>query len=184
MRTSLLALAVAVGMSGVVLGANVHFAESGGTALTDLNVQQGDGPVSFELWVDLHAGESMSEGTVNCSNSDAALLPLTNVFVYNPPAFQPPFPFDGYAEFLFTYGLGGPVGPIATLEATFDIDTQGLAPGDYVLTASHPSTVIKDLVGMPLATTATDLTIHVLPEPVTVVLLGLGGLIGLRRNRA
>jgi hypothetical protein len=181
MSRVLLAFAFVAALSATTLAANVEFQLPGGSAAqTAISVPQGTPSVALELH-SVDQASMIGGGTVDLSMS-AGLVPIGGV-VFDP-AWAGFSAFDGNALLsLFNMAGSGP-GDVDLADLT--INTGALAPGAYTLTANGGATgtLITDPVGMPLATTATDLVITITPEPATLGLLVLGGLAALRRRFA
>jgi hypothetical protein len=181
MRKYLLALCMATAaLSATTFGANIQFEQGGGGALADLDVPLGTGPVSLELRVDLLDGEKMGGGVVDFTATDAALIPFSNVVFQG--AWGGFSAYDGNVLFSL-FQMSTADGPLRELVATFEVLTGALAAGDYLLDPTGPQTSLVDGANVPLSVlTATPLTIHVLPEPATIGLLILGGMVVLGRR--
>lgn len=145
--------------------------------------------VSEAVSLDLHltAGENMLGYDIQyiLSNNQAELI-TTGAYGY--PAMTLPAPFDllGYVAYsdpqnvriTASQFLGLPLEGPADL--MLDMVLHCLEPTDVVLTVEVMGTT--DLNGEPLTGVIHTLTIHQIPEPATVLLLGLGGLL-LRRRK-
>lgn len=79
--------------------------------------------------------------------------------------------------------LQGPLGTETTpdgLLITYQLDTSGLAPGFYALDPSHlDATSLLDGNGQALALVTSSGTLAVIPEPSTMVLTAIFGILGL-----
>lgn len=195
----LLAFVFVVGLSVTGLAANIHFAvPSGSDPVTSMDVDQAGGTITLELHAD-GEGTGFWGGNADFSASSTEVLPLTHVSWFgfwgiNSALVNSAYAGAGDNPCLYTFDDVMATGytddqPIATFTITIP---SGLPVSTYLtLTvndghtpAQNGSHLYDSVTGAPLATTFTDLVIHITPEPATLGLLVLGGLAVLRRRFA
>jgi len=189
----LLAFVLVVGLSLTAGAANIHFSLPGSAAphpLTNLDVDTATGAV---ILLEVHLdgqGQPVWGANVDMRNppspTSPQLLPLAHVAFLGLWGINSGFLAPGFYTFSDAL-FAGPVGDTAV--AQFNLTVPAGLPVSTILTLSalpiappNGSHIFGPAGALP--TTATDLVIHITPEPATLGLLVLGGLAVLRRRFA
>jgi hypothetical protein len=115
----------------------------------------------------------------------AAFVAAMTTYLQNPPYDESLYP-AGYTNSMYMSGAkNGGIGATSILVGTLTLQTTGLALGDYPVTVSYATDTTSQLAyqGTNDSLNGTG-TIHVVPEPASLMLLGLSAAAGLRRRRA